>query len=113
LQTEITCYTHKHKWRPDVQSFCVGKNVELDFSKITGRHSTDKKPARGPGMYPNFGPGAVVGDCKKTPEWGQVKFMPHADIAMRAFSEGTVGGGTVEEEATYLLARDEDSGESG
>jgi len=108
-ETEITCYTHKHPWRDDVQSFCVGKNVELDFSKITGRHSTEKKPPRGRQMYPNFEMGALTGDCRKTADWGKTRFMPHADLAMKKFQEGKVGGGTVEEEPTYLLARDEDS----
>ncbi|GMI43178.1 hypothetical protein TrCOL_g12197 [Triparma columacea] len=108
--SKVVCYTHKHPWRDDVQSFCVGDNIEVDFGKIKGVHAVDKKPARGRGMYLNFEGGAFGGDCEKTAEWGNVRFMPHADLALRTFEAGrSVGGGRVEGSATYLLARDEDS----
>ena len=113
--SRLVCYTHRHPWRQDTQSFCVASNFVIDFSKVEGRHGP-QRPPRGPQQYHTFRPGSLQADCKKNGKYASVPFMPHASLQMRSFQDdtpwrGSDDGGTevIDSGPTYLLTRDEDS----
>ena len=116
-QSSIRCYPHtqEHKKgspkRSGPDMFCEGTNVFVDFSKVSGRHSSSKPPLGS--QYLTFGNGATFATCAKTAQWRDSGFMPHASrqLAGRGFRDRASlpapGTFTVAKGATYLLARDE------
>jgi hypothetical protein len=78
-RSELVCYpyTQKHKSSPDV--FCEATNFVIDFSKISGGHSSGKAP-RGD-QYLGFDSGSLLATCQKTKAYRN--FMPHQTLQVR------------------------------
>lgn len=107
--SKITCYTHKQFHKQELDMFCVGTEITIDFSKVKGEHS-NKKPPRGNGQYHSFDHHSVSASCKKTPQFNTVRFMPHMTLQMNSFVDDVDNptNSRRSEKSTYLLARDED-----
>ena len=113
-ESKLVCYPYHqmHKQRdgrgPDL--FCQATNFLIDFSKVQGSHPASGKPPLGQQYY-NFKPGSLSSPCKATPYYRHNLFMPHHGQQMETFEQSKIpraGTFTIEETATYLLARDED-----
>lgn len=105
----ITCYTHKQQHKAVEDTFCVGTNIVIDFSKVHGEHQATKPP-RGVAQYHSFDSSSTTADCKNTANFPTTKFMPHHTLQMNSFKDQTPTStdATRESTTTYLLARDED-----
>ena len=54
--------------------FCVGTNLVIDFSKVSGSIVSHGKPPAGQ-QYLNFASGALSSACKRTSEYRPELFM--------------------------------------
>mmetsp|Transcript_25784 Transcript_25784/g.57804 ORF Transcript_25784/g.57804 Transcript_25784/m.57804 type:complete len:299 (+) Transcript_25784:109-1005(+) len=80
LESSIHCYPYRqaHKRsgpRAQVDLFCEGTNIFVDFGKVSGRHGKTK-PTLG-AQYLSFGGGATFATCAQTRKWDASKLMPH------------------------------------
>ena len=109
--TTIECFEHVYAHNGRVGHFCRASNILVDFGKVSGQHSSDRKPQRGPNMYHSFAPGALQAQCARTKHWSLQKVMPHAKLMLPKLEEVHSFSNDVErvQTPTYLLARDEDS----
>ena len=108
--TTIECFEHVYAHNGRIGHFCRASNLLVDFAKVGGQHSTDRKPQRGPNMYHSFAPGALQAQCSRTKHWSLQKVMPHAKLMLPKLEEvRTLPDVERIQTPTYLLARDEDS----
>lgn len=124
--SQLVCYPyHQHHKKLDGRGtdvFCEATNFIIDFSKIHGQVSMQKKPSKGT-EYLQFGAGSLQSSCQKTAFYSSKgnRFMPHHALQMRSFEDSRSdldisGSGSgvpngvdaVVDTPTYLLARDED-----
>lgn len=113
--SSLTCYPYHQQHKkldgrpPDL--FCEGRNIAIDFSKVSGSITAHGKPPKG-AQYLQFREGNTVANCKKTAAFKDNLFMPHQKLQMGrggfSTSAAAVRVDEVVEKSTYLLARDED-----
>jgi len=114
-KSKLVCYpyhqVHKRNDGRGPDMFCEATNFFIDFSKVSGTHAQHGKPPHGQQYY-DFRQGSLFSNCRKTAQFRPVFFMPHHAQQMGSFASDApwpkAGTFTVEETATYLLARDED-----
>jgi hypothetical protein len=117
----VTCYpyhqTHKKLDGRPPDMFCEGRNIAIDFTKVSGAISTSGKPPKG-SQYLQFREGNTIANCQKTAAFKDNLFMPHQKLQLGrggfSTASASMGGKSsvhvdeVVEKTTYLLARDED-----
>lgn len=115
LSSNIECYPylqqHKAQAKRATDMFCVGTNVFVDFSKVSGEPVSDPLKPHSGQQYLSFSPGALLSPCRKTSHYKESAFMNHHALMMRSFtSDLTTLPNTYEtvEHPVYMLARDED-----
>lgn len=89
--SELTCYPYHQAHKkldgrgPDM--FCEARNFVVDFSKVRGEHSRDRKPPLG-SQYLSFEKGSLSAECATTASYRSGLFMPHH--ALQVLLPGTV-----------------------
>ena len=76
----ITCYpyhqAHKKLDGRPADVFCEGRNILIDFRKVSGGIVASGKPPKG-GQYLNFDKESTFANCAKTKAYKSNLFMPH------------------------------------